>query len=107
MKIELHPKGKKSRDIAIDLLSSFGNNPKTEVELLDYKSIGIAETLLITIIGTTVGNLLSHFFSELIRKSKEKNVTTIIRITDVKLIFKIPGDEDSLRGYIENNTDDN
>lgn len=107
MKIEFHPKGNKSKDIVRDLIAILDKAPEVEVEIFDYRSVGVAETLLITIIGGAVGNLLSHFVSELISKSKKKNITTIVRITEVKLIFKIPGDEDALKGYIENDTNEN
>lgn len=107
LKIELHPKGNKSKDISQDLLTILDEIPEAEVEIFDYRAIGVAETLLVTIIGTAVGNLISHFVSELISKSKDSNITTIIKFTDVKLIFKIPGDEENLRDYIEDDTDEN
>ncbi len=107
MKIEFHPKGKKAKDIVGYLTSILDETPEVETEIIDYQSIGVTETLLITIIGTTAGNLLSHFISELISKSKKRNITTVVKITETKLIFKIPEDESRLIDHIEKDKNDN
>lgn len=106
-KIEIHPKGEKSEKAAAYLLQKFTNIEDLEIEIFQYKSIGVIETLAITIAGSTISSLLSHFIIELINKAKEKKLSTIVKFKEFNILLKIPDQEDKLRELIKEGSNEN
>ncbi len=94
-KIEVHPKGEGPIRIAEEIESLLAANDKIDVEVVKYKQLSVVETLMITIIGTIVSNVVSHILVRLCdaAKTEDIKINVIVINQETKKSFKLPEEE--------------
>lgn len=107
MNVEIYSNGTVSNLIAEQIQSEYVNDDELEIFLNKHRSgmFGL-ETLVITIVATAVGNLLSSFIQKILEKNKSQVALNInLIINDEESSFKIPEEIEELNKFIDDNSD--